>query len=478
MMMRALPLPFLAAVFLWLSMFGSAAAAQYQQIPGVIDIRTTFSDGDLSVASVVALAKQKGLQVLVINDHDRLRLEYGLPPFRNILKRSVERNSINQSGAENYLRTIRDAERQHPGMIVIPGSESAPFYYWSGSPFNNTLTAHNHEKRILTIGMGKPDAYRNLPLLHNDSTGRLNILKDGFIFYFAAIVLGILMLRWRGIYRWCGIAGILLSVLVILNSRPFKTSPFDAYHGDQGIAPYQLLIDYVNAAGGLTFWNYPETRSGIRKMGPISVKTLPYPEVLLESRNYTGFAALYGENVTIIEPGGLWDMALIEYCQGRRQRPPWGIATGDFHRESRETSLGSYYNVFLVQSRTKESVLAALDSGRVYAAQGSFPKVIRIEEFTVTDSQSSRSAVSGDRIGVNGSARIRLLLSGADLKNKQAVVHVIKNGSVVHRYQGDIPARIEFEDGEIKPGELVYYRVDIKGEGRIVTNPIFVQAVP
>ena len=476
MKIRVLPLSFLVTVFLGLSMLASVAAAQYQQIPGVIDIRTTFSDGDLSVASVVSLAQQKGFQVLVINDHDRLRLEYGLPPFRNLLKRSVERNSINLSGAENYLRAIRDAEKRYPGMIVIPGSESAPHYYWSGSPFNNTLTAHNHEKRLLTIGLEKPDAYRNLPLLHNHSTGRLDILKDGFIFYIAAIVLGILLLRWRGIFRWCGIVGIVLSVLILFNTRPFKTTPFDAYHGDQGIAPYQHLIDYVNSAGGLTFWNYPETRSGVRKMGPISVKTLPYPDVLLDSRDYTGFAALYGENVTIIEPGGLWDMALIEYCQGLRQKPPWGISTGDFHRESRETSLGSYYNVFLVRAKTKESVLAALSEGRVYAAQGSFPKVIRVEEFTVTDGQSGRTAVSGDKLSIKGTARIKLMLSGNDLKNRQAVVRLIKNGAAINIYQGEIPAKIEFEDGEIKPGEMVYYRVDIRGEGRIITNPIFVQA--
>jgi len=83
----------------------------------------------------------------------------------------------------------------------------------------------------------------------------------------------------------------------------FRSSPFDQYHGDQGMAPYQLLTDYVDSRGGLTFWNYPETASGTRKLGPIMVDTPPYPEVLEESEGYTGFASLYGDNITVTEPG-------------------------------------------------------------------------------------------------------------------------------------------------------------------------------
>lgn len=57
------------------------------QIQGLIDLRTTFSDGAYSVEELVRRAKQKGFGALVINDHDRLCLEYGLPPFRNLIKK-------------------------------------------------------------------------------------------------------------------------------------------------------------------------------------------------------------------------------------------------------------------------------------------------------------------------------------------------------------------------------------------------------
>jgi len=41
----------------------------------------------------VELAKKRGCSVLVINDHDRMAIEYGLPPFRNVIKKRVERSS-------------------------------------------------------------------------------------------------------------------------------------------------------------------------------------------------------------------------------------------------------------------------------------------------------------------------------------------------------------------------------------------------
>ena len=106
------------------------------------------------------------------------------------------------------------------------------------------------------------------------------------------LLLGLLLLRGKGSYRIAGIVIAVVSILLVINVHPFRSSPFDQYHGDQGIAPYQLLIDYVNEKGGMSFWNYPETKSGIRKMGPIFVHTAPYPEVLLKSKGYTGFASL------------------------------------------------------------------------------------------------------------------------------------------------------------------------------------------
>ena len=156
---------FFALIFLFLSV--DSYGGDYQQVAGLIDLRSTFSDGTYDIETLARMAKGRGFEVLVINDHDRMVMEYGLPPFRNIVKKKVELNSINKQGAKTYLDSISKVQKKFPDMILIPGSESAAFYYWTGSYFENNLTAHNHEKRILTIGMDKPEDYENLPILHN-----------------------------------------------------------------------------------------------------------------------------------------------------------------------------------------------------------------------------------------------------------------------------------------------------------------------
>ena len=364
-------------IFALLLISNLTLAGDYQQVAGLIDLRTTFSDGAYDLESLVQLAKKKGFDVLFINDHDRVAMEYGLLPFRNILKKRVELNSINKGGAKNYLNSIRDAEKNHPDMIIIPGSETAPFYYWTGSYFRKNLTAHNHEKRILTIGLENAEDYRGLPIIHNDLSTRFtaNFLPAVFIFLIP-IVLGTFLLRWKGVYRISGIIIGVLSILFIINTNPFRSSPFDQYHGDQGIAPYQQVIDYVDSRGGLTFWNYPETQSGVRKMGPIFVNTLPYPEVLNESKGYTGFAVLYGDNITVTEPGNMWDKVLMAYCKGERDRPVWGIATADFHKEGDAgEKLGNFPTVFFVREKSKKEVLDALKNGRMYSCRGNYPQI-------------------------------------------------------------------------------------------------------
>ena len=210
----------------------------YQQVAGLIDLRTNFSDGAYDLESLVQLAKKKGFGVLVINDHDRLAMEYGLFPLRNVLKKRVELHSINKGTAENYLNSIKEVQEKYPDMIIIPGSETAPFYSWTGSYFKKNLTAHNYERRILTIGLERAEDYRDLPIIHNGFSTRFtaDFLPIIFIF-FVPLIIGVFFLRRKGTYRVSGITIGVLSILFIINTDPSRCSPFDQYHGDQGIAP-------------------------------------------------------------------------------------------------------------------------------------------------------------------------------------------------------------------------------------------------
>ena len=443
---------------------------------GLMDLRTTHSDGELAPEVLVKLAKERGFQALFINDHDRMAMEYGLLPFRNILRKRVELNSINKGGAKNYLDSIRQAEQKYPDMRIFPGSETAAFYYWTGSYFDKNLTAHNHEKRILTVGLEQAEDYEDLPIIHNGLSLRFAANSIPMVIVFlVSLVIGVVLIRSKGIYRILGIAIAVLSVVSIVNANPFRSSPFDQYHGDQGVAPYQLLIDDVDSRGGMTFWNYPETKSGVREMGPIFVNTAPYPEVLAQSKGYTGFAALYGDHITLTEPGNAWDQVLLEFCKGKRDKAVWGISTADFHKDGQAGErLGNFPTVFLVKENTKQEILSAMRKGRMYACQGKYPQRMILDEFTVCSSRCPTKATMGEEITLKEPPRLRIFLSAKQPSRSQVKIRVIRSGKLVRTFNVSLPARIHYKDEYYTPGEKVYYRFDARGCGTLVSNPIFV----
>jgi len=461
---------------------GFALADEYIQVPGLLDLRTDFSDGTHSLEYLIQLAKKRGFHVLFINDHDRYVMEYGIRPFQNILKKKVEEPSINKRGPENYLNMIESASKKHPEMILIPGAESSPFYYWKGSYFKRNLTVYDWERHLLIVGLEKPEDYRDLPILHNGfSTKHIpaSIPAETFFFLIPLILVPYLIKR-RGITRYLGIIILVLVLLLLLNNHPFRSSPYDQYHGSQGILPYQLLIDYVNSRGGMIFWNHPETRSGMGKIGPVSKNTAPYPEVLVQSKNYTGFTALYGERKTVTEPDNIWDTVLMEYCSGQRAHPVWGISSADFHEEGGAgEKLGNYPTIFLVKNKTKKDILDALKNGRMYAYRGDvdLPKLV-LEDFSIYDSGTSLKAVMGGEIFSEGYPRINILISTADSeKGNPLTVRLIRSGELLETFSGEAPLRIDFKDDFFEPGKKMYYRLDASdNKGRkLVSNPVFVK---
>jgi hypothetical protein len=405
--------------------------AEYLQIPGLMDLRTTFSDGAYDVETLVGMARQKGFGIVILGDHDLMVMECGLPPLRNLLKKREERNSILRQGADGYLQAIRAAGKRYPDMVIVPGSLSSAFYYWTGHPITGDLTAHNHERRILNVGMERATDYEELPLLHNSHSIRYLMHGLPGIFLFSAAALTALaMIFWPGRWRAAAIIVLTLAVLFIINSDPFRNSPYDAYH----------------------------------------------PEALLETNGYTGFSALYGEKIRVTEPGGVWDTVLKDYCRGLRDRAVWGIATADFHREGESGEvLGNFQTVFLVREKNKIAVLEALRKGRIYATRGKYPQVARMDEFSVSSADGSVKGISGEDILLRGNPRIRIALSCEHAFPGPAKVRLIRGGEVIRTVEGPLPLVIEHEDKDNRHvGERTYYRMDVRGAGVIVSNPIFV----
>ncbi|MCM8819314.1 MAG: hypothetical protein NC925_00765, partial [Candidatus Omnitrophica bacterium] len=149
-----------------------AYAKDFLLIPIAIQISSKISDGKYSIEEIAEILHKNNFKVGIITDRDLLKWEYGIWPLRNVLKKVVKFNSILDFGPKRYLGEIQKVNSLYPDLILIPGVESAPFYYWEGSLFKNNLTLVGWHKHIITIGLENPKDYYNLPIVGNDKALR------------------------------------------------------------------------------------------------------------------------------------------------------------------------------------------------------------------------------------------------------------------------------------------------------------------
>ena len=458
----------------------SSPTDPYTTVVGLMDLRSTFSDGVHSIEEIVQMAEARGFNAVFISDHNRIALSYGIPPFRNILRSKKEKPSIMTHGPDRYLREIEEVSEKYPHMIIVPSCVTSTYYYWTGSWWNKDLTAHDYHRRILAVDLTDPRDYSRMPSLGNGwSLEYTKEMLPGLILFIIPLLIGLALLRKKGSYRWIGVILSIVSILAIVNYNPFRSSLYNAYEGDQGIAPFQELIDYVNQRGGICFWNYPEQKSGIREYAPIHLNTSPYPEVLYQSKDYTGFSAIYGENPTVTDPGKEWDRVLNEYCQGKRTRPAWGIGTSEFHEDGRwGLKLGAYPTTLLVKDFSKNGVMEAVRSGRMYCSRGDGQAWPKLEYFNIYDDGENR-AFMGDTLTTHRLPVIIFRVSDERerQRDKDTTIYLIRGGDLIHTFQGKTPMQIEYTDETVPPNEMTYYRL-IDKKKHLTSNPIFVVYKP
>jgi hypothetical protein len=463
---------------LGLSPASSEEGTSYQQVPGLMDLRTTFSDGSHSIEELVQIARSKGFRLLFLNDHERVTLSYGIPPFRNILRYRKTLPSIMTHGPEKFLEEVDRVSRRNPDMLIIPGCETSPFHYWTGSWFSKDLTAHEYDRKLLLINLEAPEDYRSLPVVGNEFSIRYwreRLLP--LLFFLPPLWIGLVFWRQRGVRRALGVILLILTGMAVLDAHPFRGSPFNPYRGAQGIQPYQAVIDYANERGAFSFWNYPEQQSGVRDLGPIRVNTPPYPQVLYQSKGYTGFAAIHGERLSVTEPGREWDRALNEYCRGQRENPPWGISAADFHEEGRlGLGLGAFPTVFLVREFTKGDILEAMQKGRMYCARGDGTDWPTLDLFLVSAGDGA-DAVMGETVVTDSPPLIRFRVSHHSGKDAPLRILLIRGGILIQTFEGKTPLEVVYVDKEAPPGAATYYRL-LDEKKHLTSNPIFVRYQP
>jgi len=471
------------------------------QVKGAFHVHTTFSTGALSLEEVIEEARREGIEAVILTDNLLLRFEYGLFPLRGLLKKVVEKPSVFRAGIERYLGAIEEAQARFPDVILIPGVEVIPYYYWTGYPFTGDLTLWDTQKNLLVVGLSRPEDYKQIPAIGNFgfriSDFRLNSgipnLQSAIMVLVLALVAmggGLLLLRKRGEqaiqlrhftlrvqkrYRLSGWIALGIGAILVLEASTL--SRLNPYRGDLGIRPYQEVIKFVEARGGMVFWSFPEARDLWRErfgpLGTVTVRTEPYPDALFQSQGYTGFGALYQDITTLTEPGRQWDQLLLEYTEGRRARPVWGIGELGYHGPP--TRLGDLMTVFLVPERSQAAVLEALMAGQFYSIRPLPDYSLVLEDFSIS-SPTFRAEMGGELEVDDGEPLlIRLRIVASDGREVPFALRLIRSGNVLSVLQAKTPFEKVLRAKPPEGGKPEFFRIEITNPHRLLSNPIFVR---
>jgi len=481
-----------AILFVWLFFvilpFHVAHAAGWIPLTGAVHVHSSeFSTGAHTLNELIRMARTRGVDVVVLNDHDQIALSYGIPPFRNLFSWTFSRNSVLKRGAGKYLKAVKKADEENPDILLIPALESSPFYYWTGSFWEGTLTAHGLRKHMHVIGLTETRDIEGLPILHNGlSTHYFFDLLPRFFIFMGVFFLSVFLMKWGGFYRKVGSVMLILGLLGAFNAHPFKSSLYDPYQGDQDTDPHQELIDYVEERGGMVFWAHPEANYGASdlifnktiagiSLPRVYMKNEKYPSALIHTHNYTGFEALYGDTIHVTETGKEWDRILNQYCNGTRKKPAWGICGLDFHEQgiTSWSELDRGQTVFWVHEKSRESVLNAMQNGRMYAVYQGGPAKISLDAFSLSSEAKRDTVISGGTIDTRGELlTVQMEISMNDSSKVPLKVDLIESGKILTTVEGETPLKITRP--VITSRAKGYVRAVVQAKYyKIITNPIF-----
>jgi hypothetical protein len=458
--------------------FPSSALSLYLQIDGVADIKSNFSEGCSSITDIVSQAERQKIDIVLFGDFARNSIEFGVKPFERIFKDVYQGSSVLDRGVGGYISEIKENDRKFENTLLIPGVETIPFYFWTGSNYDKNLTAHNWDKHLLVFGMPSAQGYEQLPLPNSNFSKEYtqDLLKNFMILSFIfMLTIGAV---YKGYLRIITVPLMLLFALLTLNNHPFRSSPYDSYNGDQGMKPYQNLIDFATSKGALVFWNHMEATTGINQKDSLSLETMPYPDDLLKTQNYTGFQAVGDLPIVQTDPGQQWDQVLMEYLNGNRERPVWGFGSNDYLCENQNgDNLGSVRTIFLVRESSNDTVLDAMQKGRMYAVRQTDANRLSLDEFVVKDLKAGNQVTMGQELVATDFPTVNMKLRSVQGGTKTAQIQIIRNGALVKEETVSLPYNLTWRDVGIDRIKPVYYRIKatVSPTDHLVSNPIFVK---
>jgi hypothetical protein len=425
-------------------------------------------------------AREAGIGAVVLTEQLVADWSWAPPLLRLFGGARLRRVSVSSYGIERYFREVAEADRLVPEVTLLAGVEAAPYYRWSGAPWSGSLTMWDWQRNLLVLGLPEPADYERLPLVGlrsrlvaslRDLPWLVLVVATGFAFLVALnrlrVLPTLLALTLFGLLIWSG---------------PPPPPPFSPYGPDPGLRPWQTLIDSVRARGGLAMWTQVEATDDSRPLrGWVHIHTDPHPRVLLDTRDYQAFGAIYPSTSSAQEPGREWDQALVAYLAGARAEPVWGWGESALHYPSQVTPGASGKRVDEVLSFVRtpspspRDILAALAAGRGWSVRSAVAPG-RLELVAFAAVRGERSAGSGEWLDGSGPLRVEAAwrFEGPDPPLVRA--RLVRDGRVVVERSGRGAMGLGWEEPAGASGEQHYYRLEVDSQAyRLLTNPVFVR---
>jgi len=493
---------FFSISFSWSLFSASNDETNCQKIlyKGIFRINTNISAGEKSLEEIISKANDSNINFIVVSDQFLVKCIYGIPPFRNLFSISKERKSISTFGVKNYIEFIEKLSSSHKKPVIIRGIDIAPHYFWEIQ--GNKFFCRQYSQQLTVFGEIDEDFLYNLPVIHNTRKNFSIIDNTKRLFPLLLIPLAVFLMRKKIWYednqgnkyykpqktkKILAYAIFAISILWTLNSRPFINDfQYDQYH-DYGEKPYQEVINYVknNGKGKIGIvWSAPEAKSinKISEFPLVYLITEKYPQVLLNTDNYNGFAAIYADARTIHLAGKEWDTALLSYCKGKRKVAPFAFGELDYHKDFKDLPFDYIKTcIFLDKNKelNEENIINALLNGNFYASRKGKSEII-MKEFSLNDEK--QKAFSGEIIELNSDS-LKLNISGfiegnISDSNKKIRLTIIVNGKKIQENiltGKNIEVSLYINKKEFTEN-LNYLRVMLDSEdSEIISNPIFIK---
>jgi len=452
------------------------------QYRSVLHVQSTMSTGHYSLEKLTEVAQGYDLEVIFLTDNITEYIQFGLPYLRNILWMGYSLPSIMTYGPENYMAAIKRENNRQTNILYIAGAEVCPRVYWTGSLQNHNLVCHNHQRNIIALGPFDAETLRNIPECCGYIPGKHKAWIIGTRVLIGVLLLSIIcvlflapvLARRSGIsrrdIRWSALVTFVLPLVLLCFAANWwagRQPDFKIYGDVHGSTYEQAMIDYFDKHGIVNYWAHPEAVDhhdfeyhGIK----FQADTIPYPGILLTTKDYTAFGGVYEGKNNLTEPGNFWDKTLEQYLTGKRQTAPWCFGEMLYHYEgqAKTKKLGNVETIILADTRDEKALQESMRKGLCYARRNTDDNHLTLDNWQLKTETKDTSKIQ---------ATLTLTVSSRQ-PDTEVTIQIIRNGIEIATQTGVLPMTVTHTD---QPEGKAYYRAIIKAKHplKLITNPLF-----